>query len=555
MKKIISTAFLFGVLMFTGTSCTNQLDDIDQLGALATNSYYANATDNQALSLITSVYSSAWTATSNLESGSQSLTDDAADYGVTVYAGASTQTAALTSSFQTLYLINYKCNMIIENLTENTDAKKQVVGEAYFWRAWAYMNLIRGWGTPPLVDHVLTSGELQPSNGTPSALWAFVYSSLQEAINRLPSKAGKNGQIALGARVTKEAAYALLGKSYLLAGDKDNAVKALSEVVNSGLYGLLSNFSDLYTIKGDFSDEYLWEFNAQDDDNDNRATEARITYYNNWRAENIVMPGGCHLSGFNQGYSNAFASKDFYDFLVARGEKGKARQMGTVWSIDDAVQMFITLSKDEYKDSPNYEGNTMKALMDQGYTEKQAASMLLWGSYASPAVSQCEGYLPCKKYMWHSDMYPATLDKDLYSKANYPGMRYAEVLLLYAEAALGTSSESAGLAALNEVRQRAGLDALGTYTLQTVKDEKRAELWGEGERFFDVIRWGDAATDFANVGKYSYVLRGNKADYSTTLLAEPVDGWTGWQSKYALIPFPYSEMQLNPNLTQNPGWD
>ena len=79
-------------------------------------------------------------------------------------------------------------------------------------------------------------------------------------------------------------------------------------------------------------------------------------------------------------------------------------------------------------------------------------------------------------------MYPATLDKDLYSKANYPGMRYAEVLLLYAEPLLGTSSESAGLAALNEVVQRAGLDALGTYTLQTVKDEKRAELWGEGER-------------------------------------------------------------------------
>lgn len=266
------------------------------------------------------------------------------------------------------------------------------------------------------------------------------------------------------------------------------------------------------------------------------------------------MPGGSHLSGFSQGYNETYSSKDFYNFMVARGEKGKPRQMGSVWSIDDAVQMFITLSGDEYKNSPNYEGNMMKALEEKGYTEKQAANMLLWGNYVSPSVNSCEGYFPAKQYMWHSDMYTATSDKDLYSKANYPGMRYAEVLLLYAEAALGTSSENTGLTALNEVRQRAGLSSLGTYTLQNLKDEKRAELFYEGERFFDVIRWGDAAANFANVGKYAYVLNGN-TDNTTTLLSEPVEGWTGWQLKYSLIPFPYSEMQLNKNLVQNPGWD
>lgn len=48
------------------------------------------------------------------------------------------------------------------------------MGEAYFWRAWAYYHLIRGWGTPPLADHVLVSGELSPTNGTATELWEYV---------------------------------------------------------------------------------------------------------------------------------------------------------------------------------------------------------------------------------------------------------------------------------------------------------------------------------------------------------------------------------------------
>ena len=125
-----------------------------------------------------------------------------------------------TSSFQTLYLINYKCNMIVRiSLRIQMPQRSKSWKLKLFWRVWAYMNLIRGWGTPPLVDHVLTSGELQPSNGTPSAL-GFCLQKFTGGYQPSPSKAGKNGQIALGARVTKEAAYALLGKSYLLARER-----------------------------------------------------------------------------------------------------------------------------------------------------------------------------------------------------------------------------------------------------------------------------------------------------------------------------------------------
>jgi hypothetical protein len=551
MNKYLALFTILIISAFSG-SCTKQLDEVTQRGALDTDTYYAKATDEQAIALITSVYTSAWGVTTDQ---SQAMTDDVVAYGVGVYGGAATSTANMTGGFQTYYQINYKCNMIIEKMTENSAVKTQVIGEAYFWRAWSFLNLIRGWGTPPLIDHVLGASELKPSNGDPAALWSYVFTSLEKAITRLPSKASANGQLALGARVTKEAAYAVLGKASLWSGDKAKAVTNLAVVVNSNLYGLLDNFADLYSVKADWSKEYMWEFNAQDNDNDNKASEARLTFNNVvWRAENVTMPGGVHLSGFNQGYSTSFPSKSYYDFLIARGEAGKPRQMGTAWSIADAANMFVTLSGPAYVGTPNYEGNYLKVYTDQGFTPLQAGYKLLWNNYGQPVLTTNEGYLHVKKYIHFSDMYAATSDKDLYSKANHPGMRYAEVLLLYAEACLGSTSQAAGLTALNLVRVRAGLTALGSYTLQDVKDEKRAELWGEGERFFDVVRWGDAATAFANVGKYSYTLRG-ASNYTTSVLTEPFSGWTGWQSKYALIPFPYTEIQLNTNLVQNPGWN
>lgn len=550
MNKYFSIlAFL--VISVLTSSCEKELEGVIQRGALNTDAYYANATDDQALSLINSIYVSAWSVTPD---NSSSMTNDLVSYGVGVYGGASVSTANLTGGFQTYYQINYKCNMIIEKMPENSNTKKQVIGEAYFWRAWAYMNLIRGWGTPPLVDHVLKPDELQLPNGNPPELWNYVFTSLEEAIKRLPSKPSPAGQIVIGPRVTKEAAYAVLGKSYLLSGDKEKARINLEKVIDSNLYGLIENFADLYSLKADWCEEYIWEFNAQDNDNDNRAVQARLSFQNAvWRAENVTQPGGVHLSGFNQGYSNAFPSKDFYDFLAARGELGKNRQKGTVWSVEEAAEMFVILSGPDYVSSPNYEGDNLKVYTDMGYTPLQAGYRLLWNNYTQPSLTTCEGYFHVKKYILHSDMYPASNDKDLYSRANHPGMRYAEVLLLYAEACLGSSNEGKGLQALNKVRSRAGLPELSSYTLKDVKDEKRAEMWGEGERYFDVIRWGDAPTEFANVGKNSYTLIGS-SDYTTTVLTEPFSGWTGWQDKYRLIPFPYTEIQLNPNLVQNPGW-
>ena len=551
MKKYIY--ILASVLALTAVSCTEKLDSVNQLGALGTDPFYANANDSEADALISSIYTSVWSQRINNFS---QMTDDVVwndvykTYNNDTFLSGPISTCGL--SFTTLYQINYKANMIIERLADDTAAKKRVIAEAYFMRAWAYYYLIMGWGTPPLVDHVLNSDELQPSNGTADELWNYVQSSLDEAIKGLPSKSGLGGQKALGARVTAETAKALKGKAYLAAGDKANAATYLKQVIDSGKYKLLDDYSALFTLPADWSDEYLWEYNASDSDEDMRSTEARMSHSNYvWRGENVVTPGGVHLTGFNQGYEQDFPSKSFYDFLVARGEIGTPRQKGNVWTFEEAAAKFIELAGDEYKDSPNYEGDNVNPLLAAGMTPEQAGMYLLWEGFVQPALDQCQGYLGTKYYIWHSDMYTATNDKDLYSKANFPVFRYADVLLLYAEATLDSQ---AGLSAFNQVRTRAGMPTVSSYTLKDIQDERRAEFFFEGERFWDCRRWGIDAEAFKEVGKYTYKTLGDPSTYTVSVESEIVSNWVGYDSKYKLFPYPTTEMTNNPNLNQNPGW-
>lgn len=546
MKQIISfSAFL--AITLTCFSCSGFLDKEEQLGALGSEAFYANATDDEALQLITSIYISA----ENSMGGMDSYTDDIASPSTYQDVNADNFSGGL--DFTTLYQINYKSNLIIENLPDNTPEKKRVIAEAFFFRGWAFYNLIRGWGTPPLVDHVLSADELQPSNSTKDVLWDYVQSSFDSALEGLPSKGGKGNQRSIGARVTKEVVNVFKGKAYLYAGDKEKAASALKKVLDSGSYDLYPDYTKLYTKEADFCDEYMWEYNVADWNDDMRATEARYTYSGNWRAENVIMPGGSHLAGFVQGYSTIAPSKNFYDLLLSRGEIGTPRQRGTAWSVEEAANMFVVLSDDEYKDSPNYEGDNLRIYTSRGLTPYQAGFSLLWKDFVKPELSSNEGYLQAKFYMWHSDMFTALVANDMYSKANKPVLRYSDALLLYAEA---TVDSQAGLSAINKVRSRAGLAPLGRYTLKDIQDERRIEFWNEGERWFDCVRWGIAKETFVNagVGKTICSVSADGETYTYSVQTSQQTNYRGWEDKYLLFPYPNSELAQNPNLKQNPGW-
>lgn len=533
MKKyrFIITFLVMGML---SNSCNQDLLDIEQQGALNMDTYYANATDDQAMGLIAHVYAFVYGLTGNdwlvLLNG---LSDDGTNTGG-VYSNLNINSSnhPANSLFTNLYRVNYLCNLIIERLPENSDKKKQVVGEAYFWRAWANLYLIRFWGTPPLVDHVLGSNELTLGNADSDDLWNYVESSLQEAIARLPEKPGLGGQSSIGGRVTKHSALALLGKAQVIQGNYTDAITTLGSVINSGKYKLIDDYRQLYHRAADFCDEYMWEWNINDANVSNYQSEGDMRLLQlTWRAENVVVPGG-FTSG---GWGGADLNKDFYDFMVARGEKGKPRYLGTIWDYEDILQRFIDLGL---------------------ATDTEDAIGKFWGG--EPSMQNCQGYFRCKMLAWADEVFPFTAGQVAKAMNNWPGMRYAEVLLLFAEACKQAgSNESQGLDALNLVRIRAGLDPLGSYNLEDLKEEKRAELAFEGERYLDLIRWGDAPVKLANRGFTSYTFYGYKEGTTTyDVLAVPIQGAQGFQTgRDELFPFPYSERILNPNLNQNPGWE
>lgn len=531
MKKylLICASVITGIVI---SSCNQSLLDIEQQGAINMDTYYSNATDDQALSLIANVYSYMHSAFGPLWFGRMNgLSDDG------ILTGEIYSNVNVTSSnhpgnidYYNLYRVNYMCNLIIERLQENSGVKKQVVGEAYFWRAWVNLYLIRLWGNPPLVDHVLGSDELNPKNGSSEELWSYVETSLGESIDRLPEKSGPGGQIAIGGRVTRHSAYALLGKAQVIKGDYANAIISLGTVISSGKYKLIDDYRQLYHRTADFCDEYIWEWNVNDDNvSDYLLESARNPLVMNYR--DVVVPGG-----FPGGFvDDAGLNKNFYDFMVAHGEKGKPRYLGTIWDYEDILQRFVDLG--------------LAADTEDAITK-------VWHSDA--IMPDCQGYFRSKMLVWADEVFPYSNALDARSMSNWPGMRYAEVLLLYAEACKqSNTNDSQGLAALNQVRVRAGLTALLSYTLQDLKDEKRAELAFEGERYLDLIRWGDAPALLADRGSTSYIFYGYQegtTDYD--VLSVPVQGAQGFQEgRDELFPYPYTEIIQNPNLVQNPGWD
>jgi hypothetical protein len=128
---------------------------------------------------------------------------------------------------------------------------------------------------------------------------------------------------------------------------------------------------------------------------------------------------------------------------------------------------------------------------------------------------------------------------------------------------LSSTNATLGLNALNTVRTRAGLDPLGTLTLKDVKDEKRAELVLEGDRFLDLIRWNDAPIALANRGFFVFTFKGYASGTDTengtpanyVVSAESVQGATNFVvGRDEHFPYPYSEKLMNSNLVQNSNW-
>ena len=130
-------------------------------------------------------------------------------------------------------------------------------------------------------------------------------------------------------------------------------------------------------------------------------------------------------------------------------------------------------------------------------------------------------------------------------------MRYAEVLLCGAEANLNAGRQDVALNYINQVRERAQLSPLSSVSMETIKTEKRLELCGEGVRYQDLLRWGEAAERLREKGKdYPKMEPNGTVTYVPS--GRSVYGFK--VGKHEVLPYPFTETMLNKNITQNQGY-
>jgi hypothetical protein len=361
------------------------------------------------------------------------------------------------------------CNQVIQRVPAidmDGTLKNRYVAEAKFLRALAYFNLVRAYGDVPLHTKVAeTAEESNPARSPAADVYTFIVQDLTDASSVLPASYSSTEV----GRATKGAAFALLSKVQLYRKNYQAAQAAAAQVTG---YSLVSDYYSMFRVGGENGTESIFEVQC------------------------TTLPGNCDASNsqwaecqgvrpqFGWGFFNPTSS------LESAFETGDQRKAGTIL----------------------YRGQTTPS-----------------GDVIDPNASNARYNM--KAYVPNSVTKVCGYGRD----QNIRVLRYAEVLLINAEATNELGQTATALGYVNQVRQRAGLAALSTSlsqaaARQAIWQERRVELALEyGDRFFDLVRQGRAASVLAS------------------------KGFTA--GKNELMPIPLSQITLSGGkLVQNPGY-
>lgn len=461
----------------------------------------------------------------------------------------------VTNTYGNIYYAMYYCNLVIDHFKDGlpngtkTEVTKRVVAESRVLRAYMHLMLAIGWGNPPLVDHVLGAYD-KPSNSTSQEdLIKWCANECKEAAADLAerqSTADKDGV----AKVTKGFAQAVEGKCYLFLKDYANAKATLKKVIDSNKYALADNFDDLFHIEGDLNEEKIFEANLMMNDNApvwwdhiNRSTWMEANLWN-WRTDHFVSSPTTTYSGLD-GWGGCGVPATFAKEFIENDGLDSKRVKASIISIEDVVYNYCVAGQ----------GMTL----EQKKADKDNVGILPDGLYGQSL------YLPLKPVAKVSDLTgPGTACR----LNNFTIMRYAEVLLMYAEACVQTGAAGEALPYVNAIQNRAGSKTVSTSVdMNVIKKEKKFELWLEGCRWADMLRWNDL-DGAKEAGKhvttvYDKLTRPIKGSdkvaeegerFYSVYAPEAAGRATGMQDKHKLFPYPNTVTSINPNLKQNTGW-
>ena len=456
------------------------------------------------------------------------------------------------------YVLVHRCNFALSQIpamSMDAAARKDAMAQLKFLRAWAYFVLVRAYGPVPLFDKSVAEGKEPQQPRTPvKDIYAFIINDLQAAEADLYPAAGAvvghpnqtvaksllakvyvtmaSGSLASGqVTVLGGPTYKIVGGSKILlppvALTHSKTVVAgleglnsadyfklardkAQEVISSNAYALFSSYADVWNVANQNKGEHIWSIQAiaNDPSYGNEISLFRIGRV----TTNGEIEGG--WIGASDHWYNLFEPGDqrITDGVLHR------------WKMWGGVHYY------PFGDSLTVRG-----------TDSSATAVAKRAKY---------GYLPTDNsgvddgHIARLRKFEAVSDRTVSrSNFNFPLLRYPDVLLIYAEAAneVGGGPTAAAIAAVNQIRRRNSASEIKSMSQQAfrsfVLEERRRELALEGDRRWDLLRWGI----------YLPVLNALDNDENNVLKRRT--------NKHLLMPIPVSELNANKLITaNNPGW-
>lgn len=593
MKKII-IPILF-VIALAATSCEKRLD-IPQKGVISYSNFFKSDADAQAAR--TNMYASfsdnvascsgGWIYVPELMILNYSADDvlaaggDAEDHGgfrVFCEFRYSERDDAIKTLYNHYANVIYACNFIISNFSnENRNGvepqfssafTKQCVEEARVMRAYCHMMMALTWNRPNIVDRILEGDELPTQAESQDQVLKWVIAECEKAISSgsLVERSSTSDKDAT-AIMTKGFAQFVAGKAAMFDNDPTTARKYLGDLINSGKYALVKS-EDYWTnfhIDGDGNSEKIFEPNYIADPAYTSTVRGRWMTADVlcWRTDALAStPTVCaDLPGVGGGWNGGAIQEDFAKKFLEHDGNSPRRRATFLTADEFLYEMDWTGSKvndgtlDQKKADDARGIRSAKGVYSHGpYFEWK---MMVYHNPPKILTGGKEGY--------HADNVPASGANS--NQKNYAVARYAEALLLYAEACIG-ADEANGLKALNEVQRRSGSGKISSkLTFQDVMDEKQYELWFENCRFHDLVRWAAQGkvdlnevfnTRYGGIHEkiptvYDEFFTKDAPEHKlyTTYSVAHYNKFTVGKNEY--LPFPYDVKNGNPNLQDVLGW-
>lgn len=520
-KKIFAGLLILGA---AATSCNRDFTDRPSEDSISADSYYK--TDEQVRIATDALYYKTWFQFNNkffyalTEVGSGNMYTNSSDVNAMRTFAMTSSDAEMYAGWQSLWSNVAQANYLINNLqsraasTVSQSVINNALGEAYFIRATAYFYLVRIWGAVPIIENTLTYvSDPQINTNRVEDVYTLIKNDYLKAIDLLDSKV-RGTAYSSNAKVSKGSAKAMLAKVYLYQKDYTNARKYAEEVINSGEFKLLGGtssysvsgktFGDLFKYPNDNNEESIFALQWKGDANYGSA--------NNCNTQFGISNGT--ISTSNATYGGVFApSQD----IMSLYDKDDVRRNET-----------IMFPGNVYSDIKIKNGSSYQV----GFTVPAADQIGGQGSGAAIkkyCIGIVNGNLTGPVDAW------AMMDNNTYI------MRFAELLLIHAEAIMagaGSTSDASALKSFNAVRERAGLATVSSITFDELFKERRKELAFEGDYWFDLGRISRSQA----IAIMSAQNRGNMwgAEY-----------YTPSESSFTL-PYPANDVAKNPKLLEAP---